>query len=61
MARQRKKIRKGKPRHDQRKKPSLVEVYMATKKENPNAGLEYVRELTKQRYNAQMSLYLREY
>lgn len=59
MARQRKKIRKGKPKHSQSTpKPSLVEIHKQVKEESPDATPEFINQQTAGLYAAQMHMYM---
>ncbi len=56
MARQRKKIRKGKPRHNPTPVlPTLVEIYKAVKAEFPDSDLSFVQRVTAEKYAASRS------
>lgn len=57
MAKQRKR-RKGKPRHNQSKRPNLVEVYKEVKAESPDATPEFLTQQTAARYAAQLRIYM---
>lgn len=57
MARQRKKIRKNKPRH-QPSPPKLVDVYDAVRRDNPNATREYIQSETARLYAVQSLMYM---
>lgn len=57
MAKQRKQ-RKGKTRHNQSKRPNLVEVYKEVKAESPDATAEFIAQQTAARYAVQLRIYM---